>query len=456
MFLLFFGQTISIDGTLCTTCAAQKAKQAGDSEKNCLEKAVVAATKRMQDASTPNNMSEPPATSAADTRNATTSTSFLEEVDRAGQHTQISSRISDSLSLAQIVACFDNLEDYRLRGDSPDLRPELRRFFARIKYERDINALEAAARHFLESCDRVFLDNAKELFRKEIQNIHDCKDALEKLISSERLQWSLERENMELQLDRYRRQVEQFPSIHKENVVIKSELNAMKTQIEQYKLKLRQKSEEVERLEIERDRLTVLAKEFQKLDQESQNEVKEANRVIDELERKDKDASAELERERRKIILLQDDIDAYTLLINNLETANSGWMQKVQQLTESCKRLEKNEKYNQKTIQMVCQCFWEREEYVKRLRTRSSERRRLIERFVEEVSAIIAKFGGNSDPVNEMHVTITSWASADERDDNDHDSRKRNLCMELAQLSLEQQSRLAQQQALLKCKQQPQ
>ncbi|ETN69532.1 hypothetical protein NECAME_19467 [Necator americanus] len=128
----------------------------------------------------------------------------------------------------------------------------------------------------------------------------------------------------------------------------------------------------------------------------------------------------------------------------------------VQQLTESCKRLEKNEKYNQKTIQMVCQCFWEREEYVKRLRTRSSERRRLIERFVEEVSAIIAKFGGNSDPVNEMHVTITSWASADERDDNDHDSRKRNLCMELAQLSLEQQSRLAQQQALLKCKQQPQ
>ncbi|ETN83843.1 hypothetical protein NECAME_17321 [Necator americanus] len=341
MFLLFFGQTISIDGTLCTTCAAQKAKQAGDSEKNCLEKAVVAATKRMQDASTPNNMSEPPATSAADTRNgqreaelfkftyyfihlmhlfeATTSTSFLEEVDRAGQHTDISSRISDSLSLAQIVACFDNLEDYRLRSDSPDLRPELRRFFARIKYERDINALEAAsdlhvvgmicrdqlvvlestvhfmrhARHFLESCDRVFLDNAKELFRKEIQNIHDCKDALEKLI---RLQWSLERENMELQLDRYRRQVEQFPSIHKENVVIKSELNAMKTQIEQYKLKLRQKSEEVERLEIERDRLTVLAKEFQKLDQESQDEVKEANRVIDELERKDKDASAELER----------------------------------------------------------------------------------------------------------------------------------------------------------------
>ncbi|KIH47057.1 hypothetical protein ANCDUO_22888, partial [Ancylostoma duodenale] len=152
------------------------------------------------------------------------------------------------------------------------------------------------ARHLLESCDRLFLDNAKEVFRKEVQNIHDCKDALEKMISSERIQWAVERENMELQLDRFRHQIEQFPNVQKEKAILRSELSATRTQIEQYRLRLRQKCEEVERLEAERDALTALAKEIQRLDQESQDQIREANTVIDELERKLKDTSADLER----------------------------------------------------------------------------------------------------------------------------------------------------------------
>ncbi|VDM68656.1 unnamed protein product [Strongylus vulgaris] len=185
---------------------------------------------------------------------------------------------------------------YRLHSDSPDLRPELRRFFACIKYEPDIEVVKGAARHLLESCDRLFLDNAKEVFRKEVQNIHDCKDALEKMISSERSQWAVERENMELQLNRCRRHIEQFPNIHKERAIIMAELNATRTQIEQYRLRLRQKCEEVDRLEKERDSIAALAKEFQKLDQDSQEQIKEANSVIDELERKLKDVCADLER----------------------------------------------------------------------------------------------------------------------------------------------------------------
>ncbi|EYC29877.1 hypothetical protein Y032_0005g2313 [Ancylostoma ceylanicum] len=308
------GQTISIDDASCPGCVKQESKPVDDGAKvhalyDCIPSAlreiieqhnskdVIAAMKEMQNTFIPIHPSKPVTLSAAVGQDAATSTSsYLEEKDGEGEASALSSKLDDSLPLERVVACFDTLEDYRLHGDSPDLRPELRRLFTCIKYEHDIKAVEIAARHFLESCDRLFLDNAKELFRKEVQNIHDCKDALEKMISSERIQWAVERENMELQLDRFRHQIEQFPNVQKEKAILRSELSATRTQIEQYRLRLRQKCEEVERLEAERDGLTALAKEIQRLDQESQDQIREANTVIDELERKLKDVSADLER----------------------------------------------------------------------------------------------------------------------------------------------------------------
>lgn len=47
----------------------------------------------------------------------------------------------------------------------------------------------------------------------------------------------------------------------------------------------------------------------------------------------------------------------------------------VVELSRKCERLEKTERYNQKTIQIVCESFWEREEFVQRLRHRSYERK---------------------------------------------------------------------------------
>ncbi|KAL6726652.1 hypothetical protein Aduo_008601 [Ancylostoma duodenale] len=463
------GQTISIDGASCPRCAKQEPKPVNDCAEvralyDCIpstireiieqnnSKDVIAAMKEMQNTFIPSHPVRPMTCSAAASQDAATSTSYLEETGGEGEASALSSKLDDSLPLEQIVACFDSLEDYRLHGDSPDLRPELRRFFACIKYEHDVKAVETAARHLLESCDRLFLDNAKEVFRKEVQNIHDCKDALEKMISSERIQWAVERENMELQLDRFRHQIEQFPNVQKEKAILRSELSATRTQIEQYRLRLRQKCEEVERLEAERDALTALAKEIQRLDQESQDQIREANTVIDELERKLKDTSADLERERREVIQLKDENDACTLHMHNLKARNMDLLQKAQELMKSCEKLEKTERYNQKTIQIVCESFWEREEFVQRLKRRNSERRRLIERFIEEVGTIIAKFGGNSGAVDDMHATVVSWASTDAQEDRNHDSRKQNLLSQLEKLGSEQQFRLAQQQVLLRSK----
>ncbi|EYC29876.1 hypothetical protein Y032_0005g2313 [Ancylostoma ceylanicum] len=157
-------------------------------------------------------------------------------------------------------------------------------------------------------------------------------------------------------------------------------------------------------------------------------------------------------RERREVILLKDENDACTLHIHNLKARNMELLQKAQELMKSCEKLEKTERYNQKTIQIVCESFWEREEFVQRLKRRNSERKRLIERFVEEVGIIIARFGGSSNPVDDMHATIVSWTTTDAQEDKNHDSKKQDLLGQLEKLGSEQQFRLAQQQVLLRSK----
>ncbi|PIO75956.1 hypothetical protein TELCIR_01999 [Teladorsagia circumcincta] len=47
----------------------------------------------------------------------------------------------------------------------------------------------------------------------------------------------------------------------------------------------------------------------------------------------------------------------------------------LEQRERRCEKLLKTERYNQKTIQIVCESFWEREEFVQRLRRRSYERK---------------------------------------------------------------------------------
>ncbi|KAE9416049.1 hypothetical protein Angca_001409, partial [Angiostrongylus cantonensis] len=78
------------------------------------------------------------------------------------------------------------------------------------------------------------------------------------------------------------------------------------------------------------------------------------------------------------------------------------------ELERRCAKLSKTEKYNQKTIQIVCESFWEREEFLQRLKQRSYERKKLIEHFVEKVGDIIATFDGDSHPVEKMHATVGS------------------------------------------------
>ncbi|RCN38507.1 hypothetical protein ANCCAN_15582 [Ancylostoma caninum] len=163
------GQTISIGGPSCTACTKQEPKPVNDCAEvlalyDCIpstlreiieqnagftraiinSKEVIAAMKEMQNTFIPSHPLKPMTCSAATSQDAATSTSYLEETGGEGEVSALSSKLDDSLPLEQIIACFDSLEDYRLHGDSPDLRPELRRFFTCIKYEHDIKAVENA------------------------------------------------------------------------------------------------------------------------------------------------------------------------------------------------------------------------------------------------------------------------------------------------------------------------
>lgn len=109
-------------------------------------------------------------------------------------------------------------------------------------------------------------------------------------LSSEKMSWIMEREQLEAQMDRYRRQSEQLASVQKERLcmmwvlrlrspmidvagasvrVFRSELNAGRIQMEEYRARLRQLTEQLETVTVERDSVTQLADAFQKLDQVS-------------------------------------------------------------------------------------------------------------------------------------------------------------------------------------------
>ncbi|KAK6050480.1 hypothetical protein COOONC_12016 [Cooperia oncophora] len=199
-------------------------------------------------------------------------------------------------------------------------------------------------------------------------------------------------------------------------------------------------SEEMETVSTERDNAAHLM--------ESQEEIKKANTVIDELERKLQDANANLEKEKREVISLKDENDKSLIAIQYLRSQVTDLEQKVAELERRCERLAKTERYNQKTIQIVCESFWEREEFVQRLRHRSYERKRLIEHFVDKVGEIISSFKGDNVPVDSMQATLKSWTAADVQDDLDHESKARALRAKVQKFGSEDQLNLAQRRML--------
>lgn len=191
----------------------------------------------------------------------------------------------EELLFNQLINNIGNLKDYKFRVGSPDVGRELKCLFISIMGDRDTISTEAAVHRFLEECDKQFFESAKELVCKETKAVLDDKQSLEKIFGSEKLKWAVERENMEQQLNRFRRRAENVETVRKEKINVVSELNAARAQIDQYRLKLRQKTEELEQTMVQRDANAQLAAEFKKLDQESQGQLVEANNTIDQLER---------------------------------------------------------------------------------------------------------------------------------------------------------------------------
>ncbi|KAJ1365923.1 hypothetical protein KIN20_026402 [Parelaphostrongylus tenuis] len=282
------------------------------------------------------------------------------------------SQEKNELIFNQIINNIGNLKDCSAHVGSPDVGRELKSLLLSIMDDRNKTSVESAVRHFLERCDKQFFESHKELVSKETQAIHDDKQSLEKLFGSEKLKWDVEREELELQLGRLRRQAENAKVVRKEKASVVSELNAAKVQLDQYRLKLRQKTEELEAAVNERDALAQLATEFKKLDQESQGQIVEANTTIDQLEAVLRKVRADLENARREMIHLKDDNDANSLHIQGLKAQIAELEKKIDELERRCAKLTKTEKYNQKTIQIVCESFWEREEFLQRLKAAQS------------------------------------------------------------------------------------
>ncbi|KAK6028312.1 hypothetical protein OSTOST_05643 [Ostertagia ostertagi] len=296
------------------------------------------------------------------------------------------------LPISRLITSVENFRDPDSYPSSSYMQDELKRLLTCAKREQRSTVIDTAVVHFLKECHQHFSD-AAERARQELRAICDDKEILEKRISSEKLKWNIEREDLQLQLDRFRRQADQVTSVQRERMSVMSELNAAKIQIEQYRVKLRKQSEEMEAISAERDNAAQLMIEFQKLDQESQDEVRKANSIIDELQKNLEDARADLEKEKREVISLKDENDKSLIAIQYLRNQVTDLEQRVVDLERRCEKLLKTERYNQKTIQIVCESFWEREEFVQRLRRRSYERK------------------------------IESWTKADVRDDMDHDSK---------------------------------
>ncbi|KAK5966364.1 hypothetical protein GCK32_003023 [Trichostrongylus colubriformis] len=357
--------------------------------------------------------------------------------EKCDAETQISKdfpeEVEGVLPINRLITSVENSRDCDFHPSTSHMQDELKRLLTCAKYEQRSNVIDTAVVRYLKECQQHLADTEGRV-REELRALCDDKQILEKKMNSEKLKWSIEREDLQLQLDRFRRQADQVTCVQKEKMSITSELNAAKIQIEQYRVKLRKQSEELEAISAEKENVTHLMVEFQKLDQESQEEIKKANVLIDKLEGELQNAQAELEKERREVISLKDEHDLSMITIQHLKGRIADLDQKVIDLERQCEKLLKTERYNQKTIQLVCESFWEREEFVNRLRRRSYERRKLIEHFVDKVGEIIASFKGDSDPVDSMQATIEKWKLADVHDEMDHDSKTRALKADVEEL----------------------
>nr|CDJ84232.1 hypothetical protein LOC557772 [Haemonchus contortus] len=345
----------------------------------------------------------------------------------------LSEEDEDALPLNRLITSVENCRNCAPCSSSSLVQVELQRLLVRVKHEQETSVIDAAVMHFLEECHKYFTD-AIEHATQELRVIHDDREVLEKKLSSEKLKWSIERENLELQLDRFRRQADQLTCVQKERIKIMSDLNAAKMQIEQYRIKLRKQTEELEAVSCERDNAEHLMIEFQKLEQDSQEEIRKANDAIDELEKELQDARADLEKEKREMISLKDENDMFSIAIQHLKGQVTQLEQKVLDLERRCEKLTRTERYNQKTIQIVCESFWEREEFVERLRRRSYERKKLIEHFVQKVGEIISSFKGDEGPVDSMQTTIKAWTETDVQEDVYHENKKRALRSQIEEL----------------------
>ncbi|KJH49076.1 hypothetical protein DICVIV_04783 [Dictyocaulus viviparus] len=215
------------------------------------------------------------------------SPSLLDAVERAGN---ISKDVADTVKLMQNTFIpieianmhnFSNLDQYEQQPQLSSLPVSWKQGFSYPLLKEEsllkqlINFLDNSKYiyRFLEGCDKQFYECAMLIVDKEKKAICDEKQSVERKFSSEKIKWEVDRENLEQQLCRYRRQAEKIDTMRNEKTSIASELNAAKVQIDQYRLKLRQKSNELEQIIAERDIAVQLADEFKKLDQVSKRDL---------------------------------------------------------------------------------------------------------------------------------------------------------------------------------------
>ncbi|WKY02237.1 hypothetical protein Q1695_015897 [Nippostrongylus brasiliensis] len=350
--------------------------------------------------------------------------------------------IGEPIPLRQLIESVEKFNDNHATPVTL-VQSEFKRFLDYIAGQPTTNVVERAVQRFLDECNRQITEMETRI-KQELKTVCEDKKVLEEKLASEKRKWNVERNDLQLELDRCKRQLERASKIVEESNAMKTEMKAGKIQIEQFMVKIRKQAEELESVLKERDDIAHMVMHFQKLDQESQEEVVKANATIDELEEALQKVRAELESERRDGIRLRDENDEKLLIVQRLRSQITGLESRVAELQRQCEKLTKTEAYNQETIAMVCKSFWEREDFVQRLKRRSYERKKLIEHFVRKVGEIISQFKGDDDAVNTMKATIDSWTVADIRDEHDQEAKEKALRARLQELGSGDQLDMAQ------------
>ncbi|VDL73978.1 unnamed protein product [Nippostrongylus brasiliensis] len=302
--------------------------------------------------------------------------------------------IGEPIPLRQLIESVEKFNDNHATPVTL-VQSEFKRFLDYIAGQPTTNVVERAVQRFLDECNRQITEMETRI-KQELKTVCEDKKVLEEKLASEKRKWNVERNDLQLELDRCKRQLERASKIVEESNAMKTEMKAGKIQIEQFMVKIRKQAEELESVLKERDDIAHM---------ESQEEVVKANATIDELEEALQKVRAELESERRDGIRLRDENDEKLLIVQRLRSQITGLESRVAELQRQCEKLTKTEAYNQETIAMVCKSFWEREDFVQRLKRRSYERKKLIEHFVRKVGEIISQFKGDDDAVNTMKAT---------------------------------------------------